>query len=85
MVWSYIDNLYIRAILIPSNYPNLPQLVVMTGIQDKQAGSNNGKDVETHLHQVASVVEEGHTCEHDEEFQHHANQEDYRHTSQTKV
>ena len=57
----------------------------MTGIQDKQAGSDNGKDVETHLHQVASVVEEGHTCEHDEEFKHHANQEDYRHTSQTKV
>ena len=70
---------------IPSHNPDLPQLVVVAWVQDKETGRDDGKHMETHLDEIASVIEERHSSEHYQKLQYHAYQEYYCHASQTKI
>ena len=68
---------------LPANYPDLPQLIVVSVIQDEEAGGDDAEHVEAHLDEVTAVVEQGHSREHDYELKDHANEENNCDTRQT--
>ena len=57
--------------------------MVVPGVQDEQARSDDAENMETHLEKICAVMEQGHSREHNEEFQNYADQEHYRNARET--
>ena len=53
---------------LPSYNPYFPKFIVVAIIKDEEAGCYDSCNMETHLHEIAPVIEKSHTGEHYQEL-----------------